>query len=129
LERSFRISATPDAAQVAREALDGWVNERLGAVRGDDARLCASELVSNVVRHGNVPTGGNLTLGVHANDSTVTISVEQPTSASLAQVRELSDDREGGFGLRLVDALADSWGVEGEAPGNVWFTMSRDART
>jgi anti-sigma regulatory factor (Ser/Thr protein kinase) len=128
LERSFRIPATPDAAHVAREELDGWVNERLGAVRGDDVRLLASELVSNAVRHGNVPTGGDLTLGIHANDSTLTISVEQPTSASLAQLREPSEDREGGFGLCLVDALADSWGVKAEAPGKVWFAMSRDAR-
>src|SRR5687768_13492779 len=50
------------------------------------------------------------------------------TSASLAQVVDPSEDREGGYGLRLVDALADSWGVEPGAPGRVWCTMSGPSR-
>jgi anti-sigma regulatory factor (Ser/Thr protein kinase) len=123
LERSFRFPATADAPRLARQALDGWMNALVGAERADDARLLTSELISNAIRHGDVPSGGGLTVSVQADDSTLTIGVEQPTSAAPAQVVEPWDDRSGGYGLRLVDALADSWGVEEGVPGRVWFEL------
>lgn len=123
MQLSFRLAATPDAPRLAREAMDGWLNERLEPQRADDARLLTSELVSNAVRHGKLPSHGIVTVDVEASGSAVTVTVEQPTTTSDARIVEPAVEREGGFGLRLVDRLADSWGVEREIPGKVWFSI------
>ena len=102
--------------------MDGWLNDRMGPERADDARLIVSELVSNAVRHGGVPQGRDIVLGVHASESSVKIVVEQPTRAH-AHMVEPSAEREGGIGLTIVDRLADSWGVELGVPGKVWFAI------
>jgi serine/threonine-protein kinase RsbW len=125
LELSFRFPATAEAPRLARQAMDGWLTERVGPERANDARLLASELVSNAVRHGDVPDGEVITLSVQASDSTVRIVVEQPTSTSPALMLEPSAAPEGGFGLNLVARLADSWGVEHGVPGKVWFSIVR----
>jgi len=123
LELSFRFPATTDAPRLARQAVDGWLTERVEPERADDARLLASELVTNAVRHGEIPEGGIISVGVQARGATVRIVVEQPTSASATEMREPSAGKGGGFGLHLVDRLADAWGVEHGVPGKVWFVV------
>jgi anti-sigma regulatory factor (Ser/Thr protein kinase) len=95
----------------------------MGPARADDARLIATELVANAVRHGGISAVDDITLSLGTDNGTVTIAVEQPTSASSARVAQPSAAREGGFGLLLVDRLADSWGVEHGRPGRVWFAI------
>ena len=123
LELSIQIPATPDAPRLGRQALDGWLQQLVGPGRADDARLIATELLSNAVRHGDIPPGEALTLSLETSDGTVTIIVEQPTSASSARIADRSEQAAGGFGLLLVDRLADSWGVEHGRPGRVWFAI------
>ncbi len=78
-----------------------------------------SELVTNAVRHtqANTPVmalrleveGGWLRIGVHDRN----LGEPEP--------RTPADDDESGFGLVLVDALADKWGVRPSATGKaVW---------
>jgi phosphoserine phosphatase RsbU/P len=124
LERSIRIPATPDAPRRGRQALDGWLPHVVAPTRADDARLIATELMSNAVRHGGITAQDDITLSLGTDNGTVTIVVEQPTSASSARIADPSStEREGGFGLMLVDRLADSWGVEHGRPGRVWFAI------
>jgi anti-sigma regulatory factor (Ser/Thr protein kinase) len=123
LELSFRFPATTDAPRLARQAVGAWLTERVEPERAHDARLLTSELVTNAVRHGGIPEGGVISLGVEASGSSVRIVVEQPTSAWPAEMRQPSADRGGGIGLHLVDRLADSWGVEHGVPGKVWFVV------
>jgi anti-sigma regulatory factor (Ser/Thr protein kinase) len=79
--------------------------------------------MSNAVRHGGITAQDDITLSLGTDNGTVTIVVEQPTSASSARIADPSGEREGGFGLLLVDRLADSWGVEHGRPGRVWFAI------
>ena len=79
--------------------------------------------MSNAVRHGGISAHDDITLSLGTDNGTVRIVVEQPTSASSARIADPSAEREGGFGLMLVDRLADSWGVEHGKPGRVWFAI------
>jgi anti-sigma regulatory factor (Ser/Thr protein kinase) len=96
--------------------------------RGSDAELAVTELAANAIRHGGLPAGGTVRLVVEADDDRVRVEVEQSTSAQDVHVvpPRLDDLRHvGGFGLRLVEHTADSWGHEDGPPGRVWFEFRR----
>jgi anti-sigma regulatory factor (Ser/Thr protein kinase) len=124
VERSFRFPATLDAPWLARRALDGWLDDLLGSERGNDVRLLTTELITNAIRHGGVSSLEQVIVDVRTADDLLSVSVEQPTSAGRAAIR-MRDVGSGGFGLRLVDRLADDWGVVQGIPGSVWFGVRR----
>jgi anti-sigma regulatory factor (Ser/Thr protein kinase) len=76
---------------------------------------------------------------VHAgadNESTITLRVVASADGARVEVEDrgpgfvpvsIEPDRErgGGFGLFLVNELADRWGVEPEQPARVWFEVDR----
>jgi len=86
-----------------------------------------SELTSNAVRHGLHDVGEDLALRIGLRDDVLRIEVtdegvgfEPPAPTGLLDA--------GGWGLVLVDRLADRWGVERSAPTTVWFEIDRAVR-
>lgn len=73
----------------------------------DRARVVASELATNAVLHAG--TSFELTVRV-ADDAWIEVSDGAP--ADLPRRADPSDERPGGMGLYLVDAMAAEWGVE-----------------
>src|SRR3954447_2748981 len=71
------------------------------------ANLMVSELVSNACRHGV----GRIELCVHSGAEGVHASVLDEGDGQEIGSRDPRPAR-GGFGLMLVDRLADGWGVE-----------------
>ncbi|MEO8477342.1 MAG: ATP-binding protein [Actinomycetota bacterium] len=121
---SLRLKSTPEAAGVARRALGGSIDAVIGAERAADFRLAVSELVTNAVRHGGLRSSDEIEVSVEAADGTVHVAVEQPTSAAKARKLERPERGPiGGFGLFLVDQLADRWGVDPGPPGRVWLEI------
>ncbi|MEV8595450.1 ATP-binding protein [Streptomyces sp. NPDC052012] len=76
----------------------------------DQAQLCVSELVSNVITH--VGSGTPATLAVSMNGVRLRIEVHDPDTRALPTLLAANVDSEGGRGMALVDALAERWGVE-----------------
>ena len=81
--------------------------------------LLTTELVNNALWHG----GGDASLDLRVTERSVTVGV---TDGGGGQVRLLPKFLwpESGHGLRLVDDLADRWGVEpadGTPGKRVWF--------
>ncbi len=127
---TLRLSlvAEPHAAAAARRACA----ELAGGLPGDlgsRLELLIDELVTNSVRHGS-------------ERPTDVVSLELRVSAGLVQAR-VSDNGPGfevprapskgslssdGWGLVLVDALADRWGVA-RRPAQVWFQLDRPVRS
>lgn len=120
----LQLKPGPQAAGEGRHALDrldGAIDdEQLG-----ELRLLVTELLTNSVRHGG-------------SQDWITLDVEIYANAVRAVVTDRGDgfepeptprphlDRPGGWGLCLVDRLADRWGVDRRRGTAVWFEMQRD---
>ena len=129
MRRELILPADESAPLLARSALNDAIPPPLLNERIDDARLAISELAANAVRHGHLrPDQDTLRLVIDADDDHVRIEVEQSTAAVGVRVVEPRWEdpvRVGGCGLRLVEQLADEWGVETGPPGHVWFEFRR----
>lgn len=102
---------------VAARAREQEVPEHLLPV----VELLASELVANAVLHG--PDGGDVTVRTERADGHFQVVVRDE-SAATPTVRDTPPDVPGGQGMRLVDRLATTWGVEVGPPGKaVWFRV------
>lgn len=88
-----------------------------------DAVLLLSELVTNALRHGE----GDIVCRVSMTDrdgSAWCVAVGDGT-ASVPQPLPEDEGRIGGFGLLLVERIADRWGVAAYPGGKiVWATVS-----
>jgi anti-sigma regulatory factor (Ser/Thr protein kinase) len=111
------LDRTIDAPRVARTRMRQIVAD-LGEERGDDAVLLVSELVTNAVKYGG---DGPIELVVERDAGRARFAVRDHggTGRPLPEMRApgLSG---GGHGLRLVDEIADRWGVE-HGSTIVWF--------
>ncbi|MFG2953477.1 ATP-binding protein [Streptomyces sp. NPDC048291] len=76
----------------------------------NEAQLCMSELVANVITH--VGHGTPATLAVSMSGSHLRIEVHDPDTRALPTLIEAGLDSEAGRGMTLVDGLADRWGVQ-----------------
>jgi anti-sigma regulatory factor (Ser/Thr protein kinase) len=121
-----RLPGRPEAASAARRALAALNGDLhlISEARLRDARLLLSELVSNAVRAGG---GEPVHLCVRASATVLRVEVANSGGAfDPAGVPAPSSERAGGWGLRIVDALAHRWGVAAEADGvRVWFEVHR----
>nr|WP_228040444.1 ATP-binding protein [Streptomyces chromofuscus] len=89
----------------------------------DEAQLCVSELVANVITH--VGHGTPATLAVSMNDAYLRIEVHDPDTRALPTLVQVGADCEDGRGMTLVAAVADRWGVELRADRKVtWCELA-----
>jgi anti-sigma regulatory factor (Ser/Thr protein kinase) len=110
------LPRTPMAGRAARAAV-AVLADRLGPARTEDARLLLTELAANAVKHGQ----GTIFLSVEIDDGRARFSVCDDGHAE-PHVRPQAG-ADGGWGLRIVDRLADRWGVT--RPGTlVWFELT-----
>ena len=119
---SLRLAGGPDAACVARRAV-GRLRHELDAATLDDIRLLVTELVTNSVRHAEA---GAVDLRVHVTDPRVRLEVSEQGPGFEPEQRSPGQDPEGGWGLYLVDRLADRWGVSNaDGVNRVWAELDR----
>jgi len=113
---TFELPRDEHAPAVARAALGGF--ERSLDQRSFDAtRLLVSELVTNAVKYGG---DGSVRLEVDADPGC--FRAEVIDSGSGFDAAERVPGQEGGWGLPLVDHLADRWGTF-QGSTHVWFEL------
>ena len=118
-----QLASVPEAPGQARDAvapLRGRIGDRALA----DVRLVISELVSNAVRHA---PGEPISLSVNVDEDGVVHGEIEDRGAGGVRLRPTRPGEPGGYGLEIVDALTDDWGV-GDGPTRVWFEL-RDTST
>jgi anti-sigma regulatory factor (Ser/Thr protein kinase) len=117
----LELASEPSASAAVRSSLDGF-----GLPGGlvDRARLLASELVTNSVRHAGTGAMAPISVSVDLDPARLRVVVDD---AGQGEVRVASEEdrREGsGFGLFLVQAMADRWGSYRRPDGTtVWFEL------
>jgi anti-sigma regulatory factor (Ser/Thr protein kinase) len=101
--------------------------EGLGWLLGD-ARLVASELVTNAVLHSGGTHEDLLEVRVSRNENGIVISVRDP-GRSGGDATSWPDHLKttGGLGLIVVEALASRWGTEREDGYTVWAELTENA--
>src|SRR5690349_8009552 len=119
MERNLLHTFKPHAraAAKARAALTASLDlfsDVLDEQRLDDLRLLTSELVSNSVRHGASVSEHPIRVKVSVMDTKVRVSVVD-SGPGFDHVPDPSKPGvDGGWGLFLVERLADRWGTDGE---------------
>ncbi|MEU6648299.1 ATP-binding protein [Streptomyces sp. NPDC046900] len=107
------FSSTPRGARLARwlvaHRMDVWGFPYDGDA-GEIVTLVVAELAANAVRHGRVP-GRDFRLRLVLRDGVVRVEVADGRTERLPVLRK-SRGEEGGYGLMLVSAVAERWGVE-----------------
>jgi anti-sigma regulatory factor (Ser/Thr protein kinase) len=121
ISRSFK--ADRSAPREARHVLDELDTHIDPALR-DDIRLLVSEVVTNAVIHTGQDAAGDVELDIWASEEVVRVVVTDRGPGFVPASPPQGGDRSG-WGLMMVDRLADRWGVDLEAGTEVWFEFAR----
>jgi anti-sigma regulatory factor (Ser/Thr protein kinase) len=127
-EASFAIPGGPLAPARARHAVDELIETWTADFR-EKTMLLVSELVTNSVRH--AATGPADAVGLVVSISAIDLRVEVLDGGpGFDRPVRLDGEIEGGggLGLRLVDQIADRWGVQPGQRTRVWFELDREPR-
>jgi anti-sigma regulatory factor (Ser/Thr protein kinase) len=123
LSRPIRADrGAPGAARRALDELNGLIDPPLK----DDLRLLVSEVVTNSVIHAQADSPGEVVLDVWASDDVVRVAVTD-RGPGFEPARPPRPRERSGWGLVMVDRLADNWGVELGEGTAVWFEFRRAA--
>jgi anti-sigma regulatory factor (Ser/Thr protein kinase) len=126
-ERSIELDVrlpTGAAAPSSARALVGGLRERLADDVLDDLVLVVSEVVTNCVRHAEL--GPEDDIGVHVLATSGGIRLEVVDGGRGFDPPEFTRHdpaQPGGWGLYIVDQLADRWGVVRESGTRLWLEI------
>jgi anti-sigma regulatory factor (Ser/Thr protein kinase) len=113
---SRQLARSPTSVRVARRFVDDHTTTFTSQRKQEDTRLLVSELVSNALLHG---TGA---IGLRVDVETGMVRVEVSDQGNVSVAPSPTPGAHGGWGLRIVEQLADEWGVL-EGSTKVWFRL------
>src|SRR2546430_5099570 len=123
-DMSFELAGGPYAVTAARLA-PADLESHLDPSVAFDVRLLLSELVTNSVQHAPVSEDDSIVLAVPVSVETVRAEVHDNGPGFEPPPTPPPNDADAGWGLFLVEQLADAWGV-GDGGRGVWFEIRRD---
>ncbi len=104
--------------------------ERVADVDGDALevlRLLVSELVTNSVRHARLDSTQWIDLCVETTPRSVRVAVTDPGVGFDRPPIAPNPGDPSGWGLYLLEQMADRWGVDRAGGTQVWFEIERAA--
>jgi anti-sigma regulatory factor (Ser/Thr protein kinase) len=120
------LAGAPESAAKARRALAG-IADRMPAPQLHDVRLLVSELVTNAIRHAGLGPDDTVQLVLLMEDRSLRVEVHDPGSGFRPRKPVPDPARPSGWGLYLVEELADRWGVDSDHTTLVWFEVDVDS--
>ena len=120
MRRTLELDRDALAPSRARTAVDA-IADTLEPDLVQSAKLLISELVTNSVRHGR---GDRVRVMLDARrPGRLRCEIVDAGSGFVPTARDKPTTEEGGWGLHLVESMADEWGVY-EGSTHVWFELS-----
>lgn len=117
----LRLASEPSASAAVRYKLDEF---GLPAGVMDRARLLASELVSNSVRHAGAGPTAPISVTVEIDRDRLRVSVDDVGHGDVRVRPEEVREAGSGYGLFIVESLSDRWGTYRRPDGTtVWFEL------
>jgi anti-sigma regulatory factor (Ser/Thr protein kinase) len=117
---ALTLPSEPGSVAEARARVVQALDSELGPDHLETLRLLVSELVTNAVRYG----GHDEPVELHASwNSHLRVEVSDRGDGFAPGPRRAAPEEPGGYGLFLVGALADRWGVETDHRTTVWFEL------
>lgn len=118
----YKIDAAPHGPAQARRIVADELSGRLPSRVLDDVKLMVSELVADGIVHGSGRQDLPVMLDLAVNGS-IRCGVVDRGPGFAARVQRMEPD---GWGLRLVEQLADRWGMQSSPhQTEVWFERGR----
>jgi anti-sigma regulatory factor (Ser/Thr protein kinase) len=111
-----------EAPARARRSLEGLAGTLHPDVL-DTLRLLVTELVTNSVRHGDLQPSDRIRVSLAEHQDRIRAQVTNPGGSRTPALLEPDHERPSGWGLYLVDQVADRWGVESNQATTVWFEL------
>jgi anti-sigma regulatory factor (Ser/Thr protein kinase) len=123
MEHRATFELIPEAPSRARRVVSDELGPAMPASVVEDATLLVSELVSNAVRH--VPRAGipEIELRLKIDPGRIRVAVSDPGAGFATEPRLPTAAESSGWGLYLVDRIADRWGVITKDRNEVWFEI------
>ena len=122
MERRVTFALIPEAPSQARAVVSRELEPLSPRVR-EDATLLVSELITNVVRHALGAGIDKVELRIRSESGRVRVVVSDPGGGFEPAPRLPTATEGSGWGLYLVDRIADRWGVLSKDRSEVWFEI------
>jgi len=124
-EQVFELPATAAAAGMARRELAAMPG--LAGDLGYKALLMTSELIAVYVGQVEPTPQATLRLSIRVMPERVRVEVggRPPDISPDALLHSHETPSLGGFGLQIVERMADAWGIEGARGTMIWFELAR----
>jgi anti-sigma regulatory factor (Ser/Thr protein kinase) len=116
-ERRFKFRGLPQAVGAARRALRQW-ESHFEPDMFYDLSLCVSELVTHSIQRGELGGVDESELVVRRSGELVRAEVREPWPDVAVDRR--ADSSTQGWGMFIVDRVADRWGVDRSEGSVVW---------
>ena len=114
-------SRAPERARSWIESAASWLPAEIEST----LLLLVCELVNNAVRHGGAGEDEVIELELAALEGgRVRVQGSDPGTGFEHTPRDQPLDEEGGWGLVLIESMAERWGVEHEGRTRVWFELA-----
>lgn len=115
------VPASPAAGATLRQAVRS-LETFFGPGQVEEVELLVTELATNGVKHASCEVAPRITLDAMVEDRCLRVSVKDRGRGFTPATRSRKRSEPGGWGLMLVESIADRWGVDRE-PTTVWFEL------
>jgi hypothetical protein len=124
-EQVFELPATAAAAGMARRELAAMPG--LAGELGYKALLMTSELVAVYVGQFEPAPQATLRFSIRVTPERLRVEVggRAPGVSPDALLHSEETPSLGGYGLQIVERMADAWGIEGTGQTMIWFELAR----
>jgi serine/threonine-protein kinase RsbW len=121
-----RLPAVPASPAAARDSIEESLRLTLTPTRLEQIRIVISELVTNAIRHAQMSPTDTIEVLGSIDPTALRVEVLDRGPGFEPRRNELGDP-DTGWGLYILDHLADRWGTTPNDPSSVWFEMDLDA--